>query len=171
MISTRRALKTCSLGCAAVVGVLFWAGWKLRSVERSFDLSTNPPAEAFTKVFAIRPPSSADDIKVAGYVGMNGDAWMRLHVTDVDAALKDLQRGPLGIAGPDKESDKDFVAWRQAQDSEGQKYGSAVGWEALQDVKHPAFYYFPPRFQGTGWRGMIVVDRQHQLLFVEAQLF
>jgi hypothetical protein len=102
---------------------------------------------------------------------MNGEAWMRLHVTDVDAALTELKRSPRGVTGLDKEYGKDFVEEMDAGDPSSPKYMRAVWWEELKQAEHPVSYHFPFLFQGTGWRGVIVVDRQRKLLFVEAQLF
>ncbi|MCW3100129.1 MAG: hypothetical protein JWL77_5747 [Chthonomonadaceae bacterium] len=171
MASRKGVLKACTLGCAAAMGLLLWIGWSLRSLERSFDLSTNPPREAFAKVFSIPPPPSIDDIKIAGYASMNGEAWIRLHVIDVDAALMELKRSPRGVTGPDKEYDKDFVEEMDAGNPSSPKYMRTVGWEELKQVKHPVSYHFPLLFQGAGWRGVMVLDRQRKLLLVEAQLF
>ncbi|MCW3055192.1 MAG: hypothetical protein JWN14_4362 [Chthonomonadales bacterium] len=171
MTSRRRFLKVCGWSCAAAIGVLLWIGWCLWSLERSFDLSTNPPDKAFTKVFAIPPPASADEIKVAGYMTLNGDAWIRLHVNDVDAALVELKRSRVGVTGPDKEYDKNFEEEMDNHNPSSPMCKHAVGWEELKHVKHPEFYYFPALFNGSGLRGVLVVDRQRKLLFVEAQLF
>jgi hypothetical protein len=171
MASRKRVLMVGAVGCAASLGILLGVGWMQRAFARSFDLSAAPPGEAFEKVFAITPPPSIDALKIAGEANLNGVAWMRLHANDVDAALTALKRSPRGVTGPDKEYNKDFEEQMDVHDPSSPKYKRAVGWEAIKQVQHPESYSFPPLFQGTGWRGVIIVDRRRKLLFVEAQLF
>lgn len=158
MASRRRVLRICGVGCAAALGILLWGVWSLSALVHSFDLSTNPPREAFAKVFSIPSPPSIDAKKAAGYVSMNGEAWMQLYANDVDAALTDLKRSPRGLVGPDKEYGKNLVEQMDTGNPSSPKYMRAVGWEDRKQVQCPEYYRFPPLFQGTGWRGIIVVD-------------
>lgn len=98
---------------------------------------------------------------------MNGDAWMRLHVNDIDAALAEMKRHTAGLVGPDKQMGEAM----RPPTLEAQKYTRAVGWDDIQRIKRPEYYAYPPQFNGTGWRADIVVDRERKLLFVEARLF
>jgi hypothetical protein len=156
----------CGLCCAAVLCTCILAIWGFGLMARNADLGRKPPDKAFTQVFGILPPAGITDLKVAGLSHLSGEVWMRLRVRDVDAVLAEIkQRSPRGLKGPDKDLEV-FPPFPSSRE-----YTGAVGWEALKRVRKPQYYGFPKQFGGSGWGGVIVVDRDRKLLFVQGVLY
>lgn len=165
VIRDRRAWGSQGCGgvrCCLVLVTLFvfftlGLGWLLRST----DLGAQPPSTSFKQVFGIPPPPGVADLHVAGIANLSGEVWMRFNASNVDAVVEALKANPnKPLAGPD--SKYEGVWLPPTGDSHPFVY--AVGWHAIVRVRHPEYYSFPKQFGGSGWAGVVVLDRAQYVL-------
>ncbi len=141
-----------------------WLQW---SFWDATDLGHKPPAQVFKEVFHMPVPAGVTKLKIAGISSLSGHVWMRLNVTNVDAVIRAMKRNKaLPVDGPT--DDPNMLPERSwILKSE---YAKAVGWNDVIRLKQPEYYEFPSNTTGTGWTGVLIVDRKRRIIYVNGEL-
>lgn len=161
----RWILPCCIVLCAIVVGAVIWINWTFR---QSIDLSNKTPNQAFHFIFKMPVPSEVYNVKVAGEAGLSGNMWMRFQTHDINKTIHTFQQNhQLSITGPTDQPDG--VNGLQSL-FDGQRYATDVGWNKALAIKKPEYYKFMTTPEGTGWWGVFIVDRKHNMIYAWGEL-
>lgn len=151
------------LGAGVLVALL------IRRGSRDFDLSSKPPAQVFQQVFKIPPPAGVRELRAVGWAALSGEVLMRFQADDVEKVLSALKANPLmPLYDPAPEKAQAEMYIDQAARN---PHCSKIGWpERARLLSLPAFG-FPERFGGSGWSGVVLVDRRDRTVYVIGQLY
>ena len=145
-------------------------GFLIWFLQQKFDLGNKPPDQVFTRIFRLPVPAGIYDIKVVGEAHMSGVFWMRFQTRNLDAVISALQRNPqVPVEGPKAPPPRtDLVSLREAVFYED-RY-AAVGWDQAFLIKKPEYFDFYTTPRGTGWWGMLIVDRPQGIVYAYGEL-
>jgi hypothetical protein len=145
-------------------GAIKWVEW---SWQQRFDLGNKPPDEVFTRIFDAPVPSGVFNMKVAGEAHLSGVFWMRFQTHDMDNVLASLKRNSnAAIVGPTDVPDNPPSASQVTRNS----YAGAVDWGKALQIQKPEYYRFPKQPSGTGWFGILIIDRTRNTIYVTGEL-
>lgn len=150
------AVCLCGLVLAGGFAAFLWWGWR----SMTTDYSRLAPADAFRRVFRRPLQRGVTDLRVAGYSAFAGTVGMRFRITEV--GLRDL----LANCPPERpEMFRAYLAGQLQSD-----WSREVGLPEIQRIRRPEYYAFSGVWQGSGWFGVLAVDREHHLVYVVAEL-
>lgn len=147
---------------AAIFGVSRWLKQNF-----DFDMGDKPPHQVFTRIFQIPVPPNVRAIKVAGEAHLSGIFWMRIETDNVNAVVRALKRNakiPLKATNEPPDMMPPLSEIKQSQ------YAAAVNWSAALKIVRPEWYEFETVPQGTGWVGVVVVDRAQKVIYAQGGL-
>ena len=138
------------------------------------DYSKDPPNQVFQMVLEQPPPTGVTVLRVSGRGYLSKQwVWMRLQAKPetMDAFLN-------GFASRDPRTSQDLIPYiARNRFVANTRYvvqdQKRAGWEDVAQIARPEVYHFalgPPLDgkQGMLWVGIVIVDRQRNLLFVHA---
>ena len=145
------------------VCVVVWGLWMM---VRPFDFGSHPPEEGFQKVFKMPPPPGIFHLEVIGQASTTGEVWMRFEAAQVDSCLDALKRNThLQVLELDE-------AYAEAWDGLYRNpYAFQIDWPDANRERSFEAYGFSSHFGGTGWSGVVLVDRARHEFFVRGGLY
>ena len=132
---------------------------------RTIDYADQPPAQVFAMVLNQPVPQGVSALRVSGRgFGQGHEVWMRFHATN--AAIKALLSTPkLEVQEPEAE-----LQWTMPRQVLEDEKARAVGWEEVLQLRKIESHQFRFANSNGGWVGEIVVDRDKNVVYVNAGL-
>ncbi len=158
------------LACCSFAGLfVIVPGCLLVRIFAFENLNRLPPHQAFERVMHMPVPPGVHDLKVSGITSLSGVAFLSFTADDVEATLKALQGNeklPLGTKDQSVKNQLDFFQGRYYSD-----YMAQVDWGRITIVQRPEYYPLPKAFHGSGWNGVLVLDREAKQFLIGTLLY
>ena len=150
-----------------LIGTIHTIRWSKHAYEQSIDLGTKPPAQVFARIFQMSVPPGITHLQVAGEAHLSGIFWMKFQCDDIDSVLREFKHNAkVPLHGPTDAPNLLPSANEIAQS----RYAKTVQWQAATQILKPEYYEFTTQPIGTGWVGILILDRPHKIVYANGGL-
>ena len=112
-------------------------------------------------------PAGVSIIKAAGESSLSGVFWMRMKTNNINAVISALKRNSkVPLTGP-----RSDLAGSVTPRDVANSYAASVGWSKALLIKKPEYYEFSTKPFGTGWAGILIVDRAQNIIYARGDLY
>ena len=159
----RRWILPCCIVLCAMAIILGASIWAYLAFHQAMNLSNKTPDQAFRFIFKMPVPIEVYDVKVAGEAGLSGNMWMRFKTHNINKTIHTFkQNHQLSVTGPTNQPES-LNGLQSIFD--GQQYATDAGWNEALSIKKPKYYKFTTIPEGTGWWGILIVDRKNNTVY------